>query len=31
VYVAIGLGVVGLALMGLGFFNPEYLHTLHLI
>jgi hypothetical protein len=31
VYVAIGLGVVGLALMGLGFFSPEYLHALHLI
>jgi Domain of unknown function (DUF4337) len=31
VYVAIGLGVIGLALMALGFFNPHYLHALHLI
>jgi hypothetical protein len=31
VYVAIGLGVIGLAFMALGFFNPHYLHSLHLI
>ena len=31
VYVAGGLGIVGLAFMGLGFFNPDYLHWLHLI
>jgi hypothetical protein len=31
VYAAIGLGVVGLAFMALGFFNPHYLHSLHLI
>jgi hypothetical protein len=29
--VAIGLGVIGLAMMALGFFNPHYLHALHLI
>src|SRR5262249_28626901 len=31
VYAALGLGVVGLAFMALGFFNPHYLHSLHLI
>jgi hypothetical protein len=31
VYIAGGLGVVGLAVIGLGFFNPDYLHSLHLI
>jgi hypothetical protein len=31
VYAAIGLGVFGLAFMALGFFNPHYLHSLHLI
>ncbi|HYZ43374.1 MAG TPA: DUF4337 family protein, partial [Xanthobacteraceae bacterium] len=31
VYGAIGLGIVGLAFMALGFFNPHYLHSLHLI
>jgi Domain of unknown function (DUF4337) len=31
VYAAIGLGVIGLAFMALGFFNPDYLHSLHLI
>jgi uncharacterized protein DUF4337 len=31
VYAAIGLGVIGLGLMGLGFFNPDLLHSLHLI
>ena len=31
VYIAGGLGVVGLAVMGLGFFDPDYLHSLHLI
>ena len=31
VYAAIGLGVIGLAFMALGFFNPHYLHSLHLI
>jgi hypothetical protein len=31
VYVAMGLGVIGLAMMALGFFNPHYLHALHLI
>jgi uncharacterized protein DUF4337 len=31
VYAAIGLGVVGLAFMALGFFNPHYLHSLHLL
>jgi len=31
VYGAIGLGVIGLAFMALGFFNPHYLHSLHLI
>jgi hypothetical protein len=31
VYAAMGLGLVGLAFMGLGFFNPHYLHSLHLI
>jgi hypothetical protein len=31
VYVASGLGVIGLAMMALGFFNPHYLHALHLI
>jgi hypothetical protein len=31
VYGAIGLGVIGLAFMALGFFNPQYLHSLHLI
>jgi hypothetical protein len=30
-YIAGGLGFVGLAIMGLGFFNPDYLHSLHLI
>jgi hypothetical protein len=30
-YIAGGLGVVGLAIMALGFFNPDYLHSLHLI
>jgi len=31
VYAALGLGVIGLAFMTLGFFNPHYLHSLHLI
>jgi hypothetical protein len=31
VYGAMGLGVVGLIFMGLGFFNPDFLHHLHLI
>src|SRR3982074_973533 len=31
VYVAGGLGILGLAFMALGFFNPDYLHSLHLI
>ena len=31
VYAAAGLGLVGLAFMGLGYFNPHYLHSLHLI
>ena len=31
VYAAIGLGVIGLAFMALGFFNPHHLHSLHLI
>ena len=31
VYTALGLGVVGLAFMALGYFNPDYLHHLHLI
>jgi len=31
VYAAIGLGVIGLAFMAVGFFNPHYLHSLHLI
>ena len=31
VYTALGLGVIGLAFMALGFFNPHYLHSLHLI
>jgi hypothetical protein len=31
VYIAGGLGIVGLAVIGLGFFNPDYLHSLHLI
>ena len=31
VYGAIGLGIIGLAFMALGFFNPHYLHSLHLI
>jgi hypothetical protein len=31
VYVAGGLGVIGLAMMALGYFNPHYLHALHLI
>jgi len=31
VYGAIGLSVIGLAFMALGFFNPHYLHSLHLI
>jgi K+ transporter len=31
VYGAIGLGVIGLAFMALGYFNPHYLHSLHLI
>jgi Domain of unknown function (DUF4337) len=31
VYGAIGLGVIGLAFMALGFFNPHFLHSLHLI
>ena len=31
VYGAIGLGIVGLAFMALGFFDPHYLHSLHLI
>src|SRR5262249_25488811 len=31
VYGAIGLGVIGLAFMAFGFFNPQYLHSLHLI
>ena len=31
VYVAGGLGIVGLGFMALGFFNPDFLHSLHLI
>ncbi|HEY7661558.1 MAG TPA: DUF4337 domain-containing protein [Xanthobacteraceae bacterium] len=31
VYAAIGLGAIGLVFMGLGFFNPHYLHSLHLL
>jgi hypothetical protein len=31
VYAALGLGVIGLAFMALGFFHPHYLHSLHLI
>jgi hypothetical protein len=31
VYVAMALGVVGLVFMGLGFFNPHFLHSLHVI
>ena len=31
VYVAVGLGVIGLVFMGLGFFDPHLLHSLHLI
>ncbi len=31
VYGAIGLGVIGMAFMALGFFNPQYLHSLHVI
>ncbi len=31
VYAALGLGVIGLAFMAVGFFNPHYLHSLHLI
>jgi hypothetical protein len=31
VYGAIGLGLIGLAFMVLGYFNPDYLHSLHLI
>jgi len=31
VYAAMGLGVIGLAFVALGFFNPHYLHSLHLI
>jgi hypothetical protein len=31
VYAAAGLAVLGLALMGLGFFNPHLLHALHII
>jgi hypothetical protein len=31
VYGALGLGVVGLAFTALGYFNPDYLHHLHLI
>jgi hypothetical protein len=31
VYVGMGLGVIGLAMMALGFFNPHYLHALNLI
>jgi hypothetical protein len=31
VYVAGGLGIVGLGFMALGFFNPDLLHSLHLI
>ncbi len=31
VYTALGLGLIGLAFMALGFFNPHYLHSLHLI
>ena len=31
VYVAGGLGIVGLGFMALGFFNPNLLHSLHLI
>ena len=31
VYGAIGLSVIGLGLMALGFFNPQYLHSLHVI
>jgi Domain of unknown function (DUF4337) len=31
VYGAIGVGLVGLAFMALGFFNPNFLHSLHLI
>ena len=30
-YVAGGLGIVGLGFMALGFFNPDFLHSLHLI
>src|SRR6476660_4966645 len=30
-YIAGGLGVVGLAIMALGFFHPDLLHSLHLI
>jgi hypothetical protein len=31
VYAAVGLTVVGLGCMGLGFFDPHLLHALHLI
>jgi Domain of unknown function (DUF4337) len=31
VYAALGLGVIGLAFLALGFFNPHYLHSLYLI
>ena len=31
VYAAMGLGIIGLAFVALGFFNPHYLHSLHLI
>ncbi len=31
VYVAAGLAVIGFAFMGLGFINPDFLHSLHLI
>jgi hypothetical protein len=31
VYVATGLGVLGLVFIGLGFFNPHLLHALHII
>ena len=31
VWVAMGLGGIGIAFMALGYFNPDYLHHLHLI
>jgi hypothetical protein len=31
IYIAGALGIAGLTFMGLGFFEPDYLHSLNLV